>query len=70
MIPKEVIAELAQLFDRYNSAFDPTSPGAKQAEAEFHARLDSLHATHAPDVDFRTFRYEVVARCRQYLARN
>jgi len=70
MISKEIIAELAELFDRYNNAFDPTSREARQAEDQFHAKLYSLHATHAPEVDFRTFRYELIARCRQYLAKN
>ena len=70
MIPPEVIAELAELFDRFNNAFDPTGEEAKRAEDQFHARLYTLHTAHAADVDFRTFRYELVARCRQYLARN
>jgi len=41
MIPKEVIAELAELFDRFNNAFDPTSDEAKHAEDQFHARIET-----------------------------
>lgn len=69
-ISKEVIAELAELSDRYNNAFDPTSVDAVQAEDQFNARLYSLHAIHGADVDFRSFRYELIAQCRKYLANN
>ena len=70
MIPKEVIAELAELFDRFNNAFDPTSAESKRAEDAFNAKIYLLHATHAPDVDFRVFRYEMISRCRKFLMKN
>ena len=70
MLPKEVIAELAETFDRYNNAMDPTSEDAGRAEDEFHAKAYALHAIHAPKIEFRTFRYEMIAQCRRYLAKN
>lgn len=70
MIPVEVIAELAELFDSFNNAFDPASAAARQAEEEFYARTNALHVAHAADIDFSVFRYELVSQCRQYLAKN
>jgi len=70
MISKEVIAELAELFDSFNNAFDPASAVARRAEDEFFARMSALHAAHAADIDFRAFRYELISQCRQYLAKN
>jgi hypothetical protein len=70
MIPIEAIARVAEVFDRFNNAFDPNSGEARQAEDQFNAAVCSLHAAHAADVDFHAFRYELVARCRKYLAKN
>jgi hypothetical protein len=70
MISKEVIAELAALFDQYNNAFDPTGGDAERAEDQFNAKVYALHPAHAADVDFRAFRYGLIAQCRKYLAKN
>ena len=70
MISKEVMAKLAEMFDRYNNALDPTSEDALRAEDEFNAKIHSLHADHAANVDFRAFRYELIAQCRKYLSKN
>ena len=70
MIPKEAIAELAELFDRFNNAFDPNSDDAQRAEDQFHAKLYALHTAHAAGIDFRVFRYDVISRCRQFLCKN
>ncbi len=70
MIPPSRIAQLAELYDRYNNAFDPLSAGCNRARREFDELVASLHTAHAADVDFRQFRYELVQRCREYLRKN
>ncbi len=70
MISKEAIAEMADLFDRFVNALDPNSPDAQRAEDLFNAKLYSMHSTHAPDVEFRAFRYELLSECRKYLSKN
>ena len=70
MIPLSRIARLAELYDRYNNAFDPLSAGCNRARKEFEELVASLHAAHAPDFDFGQFRYELVQRCREYLRKN
>ncbi len=70
MIPAGQIARLAELYDRYNNALDPVSRDCKEAKLEFDELADSLFATHASDVKFIDFRYELVSRCREYLRKN
>ena len=70
MISQETIAEVAELFDRFNNALDAGSPETQRAEHEFNAQVYALHSAHAPDIDFRLFRYELIAACRKYLAKN
>ena len=70
MIPVEQIARLAELYDRYNNAFDPASQDCRQAGKDFKSILSTLHATHAAEIDFNEFRLEVVRICREYLRKN
>ena len=70
MIPVEQIARLAELYDRYNNALDPFSTDANEAKREFHELASTLHVSHAPDVNFVAFRFELVRHCREYLLRN
>ena len=70
MISQETIAEAAELFDRFNNSLDPGSPETERAEHEFNAKIYALHSAHASEVDFRLFRYELIAACRKYLAKN
>ena len=70
MISVEHIARLAEFFDRYNNALDPLSEDCRQAKVQFDELAESLHAAHAPDVNFLDFRYELVRQCRDYLRKN
>ena len=70
MISVEHIARLAELYDRYNNALDPLSENARDAKRRFHELAGNLHSTHAPDVDFVAFRFDLVQKCREYLRKN
>ncbi len=70
MISVEHIAQLAELYDRYNNALDPLSEESSQAKRLFDELVGSLHLAHAADVNFLDFRYELVRRCREYLRKN
>lgn len=61
MIPVEQIARLADLYDRFNNAFDPFSDECHQAKAELEASISNLHSAHAPDVNHGEFRYELIS---------
>jgi hypothetical protein len=70
MIPVEQLAPLAELYDRYNNAFDPLSQDCREAKAEFDQTLASLHAAHAADLKFSDFRIGLIRNCRDYLRKN
>ncbi|SPE50913.1 hypothetical protein SBV1_1240016 [Verrucomicrobia bacterium] len=70
MIPVELVARLAELYDRYNNALDPLSENARNAKRDFDALMNSLHSARAAEVDFLEFRYELIRLCRDYLRRN
>lgn len=70
MISIEEIAQLAQLFDRYNNALDPLSEDCLLAKHHFDELVGRLHAAQAPDIQFSGFRYELVRQCRDYLRKN
>jgi len=70
MISVEHIARLAELFDRYNNALDPFSEDCRQAKRAFDELVGNLHATHAPEVKFPEFRYELVCQFRDYRRKN
>jgi hypothetical protein len=70
MISQERIAELAELYDRYNNSLDPFSDDCAAAKSRFLKLLDQLYAAQAADVDFNAFRFEAVKLCREYLRKN
>lgn len=70
MIPVEQIARIAELFDDYNNALDPLSESCQAAKRQFDESCSRLHTTHAADLKFLDFRYELVRQCRDYLRKN
>jgi hypothetical protein len=70
MIAVEQIARHAEFFDRYNNALDPLSEDCRHAKEQFDELVASLQATHAADVKFLDFRYELVRQRRDYLRKN
>jgi hypothetical protein len=70
MIPLERIAQLAELFDRYNNALDPLAETTMEAKVAFEQMVDALHTVYAADIDPRLFRYELIKQCREYLRKN
>lgn len=73
-ITRDEIADLANLFDRFEFAFDPLSLAAREAESEFEEKIRALFAErvrqHYPNVPFATFHCRVKSCCRAYLRRN
>ena len=68
------LGELAELFDRFHFAFDPTQEAALQAEQEFNRRVRELfesrvHPNH-PDLPFDVFLRRLRVACWDYLRRN
>ena len=70
MIAVAQIAQLAELYDRYNNALDPFSESCRAAKRQFEELAARLHSTHAPDMNVLNFRYELVRHCRDYLRNN
>ena len=56
---------MAELFDRFINALDPNGEEAQTAEHQFNQKAEALHSTHAPEIEFRTFRYELFRECRE-----
>jgi hypothetical protein len=63
MIPKEQLAKLAELYDLYQHSLKPLSPQRAVAGRAFRELLLTLHATHAADIAFDTFRRSIIERC-------
>jgi len=70
MIPVEQIARLAELYDRFNNALDPFSEECRKAKSELEASISNLHSTHASDVRYSEFRFELIRYCIEYLRKN
>ena len=70
MIGREQLAQLAELYDRYQNSLDPLSVERAEAGRFFKERLATLHATHAADLPFDHFRRETIQRCREFLRKN
>jgi len=70
MISKAQLAQLAEIYSQYQYSLKPLSPQRAAAGRAFKDLLTQLHATHAADVPFDTFRRETVERCRAYLRKN
>jgi hypothetical protein len=73
-IAKAELAELAELFDKFEFAFDPLSTSAKEAESRFEDRTRELFQEKVvpsfPQVGFTAFHCRVRSLCREYLKRN
>lgn len=68
------LGELAELFDRFQFAFDPTEEAARCAEADFDRRLADLfearvHPIH-PQLRLEVFSARIRVRCWEYLKKN
>ena len=70
MIAREQLAQVAELYDRYQNSLDPHSPDRAEAGRLFKERLATLHATHAADIPFDQFRREIILRCRDFLRKS
>jgi hypothetical protein len=70
MISREQLAQLAEIYDRYQHSLNPLSARRAEAGRQFKDQLATLHATHAPDIPFDHFRRETIERCREYLRKN
>lgn len=68
------LVELAELFDKFEFAFDPRSRAAKEAESEFENRIRALFeervASSYSSVSFTAFHCRVKSLCRSYLRKN
>lgn len=68
------LGELAELFDRFHFAFDPTDETAAQAELEFNRKVrdvfEKLIRFKHPQVPFDAFLGRVRAHCWEYLKKN
>jgi hypothetical protein len=68
------LGELAELFDRFHFAFDPTDQAAAQAEEEFSRRVrdlfDSRIQVGHPHMPFDVFVGRLRACCWDYLKKN
>ena len=70
IIPKEEIAALANLYDRFAHALDPFSEDRDKAEDSFYTRLEYLRCTHASQMNAREFTREAVRQCKLFLKKN
>ena len=73
-VTRQELEELADLFDRYEFAFDPLSTEAKEAEVEFENRVNQTYETKVkasyPKISFVEFRCKMRSACREYLRKN
>jgi hypothetical protein len=71
MIDREELARLAAQYDRYAHALDPFSEEQLKAKRQFLAALEMLHVREGgQSLDFESFRYDLVRRCKEYLRKN
>jgi hypothetical protein len=65
---------LADLFDKFEFAFDPRSTAAKEAESEFDDKVKQLFEERVrpnhPEVGFAVFHCRLKSLCREYLRKN
>ncbi len=70
-VPRDAIARLAEILDRFEHADDPLSPEVQQAERAFDAEVDRLFVEFVVAQDLRLrlsdFRGHVAFRCKQRL---
>jgi len=70
MIDQTEIAALAEIYDRFANAIERTSPDRLLARRQFYARLEMLYERENAGLEFETFRFEMVKRCKQFLSKN
>ena len=70
MIELSEIAALAELYDRYANAIERLSSERLQARRHFFARLEMLYERESAGLDYESFRFEMVRRCKEYLRKN
>ena len=70
MIDAHEIAKLADFYDRYANALDPTASERQQAKRQFYARLDALYQQFGQGIQFDAFRLEMIRHCKEYLRKN
>lgn len=67
--PKEQIAALARLYDRFAHALDPFSPERDEAERIFMQDVAGWYdSIPSPKPSLHDFRKAVILRCRKHLA--
>lgn len=68
------IAELSNLFDQSEFAFDPTSDECKEAYSQLESRLRYLFEEKIEKqfagVSFHQFRCGILSQCRLYIRKN
>jgi len=73
-VTRAELAELAELFDRFEFALDPLSRDAEEAEARFNSRVQFIFEEHIrprrPQLSFVIFRARVRNLCRVFLKKN
>jgi hypothetical protein len=70
MISREQLAKLADLYDQYQNSLLPLSQSRIESGKRFKEMLETLYATHAPDLPFDNFRRAAIEQCREYLRKN
>jgi hypothetical protein len=74
VISKIELAELAELFDKFEFAFDPRSTPTKEAESDFENKVRQIFEGKIhpmwPNVGFAIFHCRVKSLCREYLKKN
>ena len=74
IISRVELAALAELFDRFEHAFQPQSLAAREAESAFESRVRSLYeervAPRFASFGLITFHAHVKTLCRAYLKKN
>ncbi len=68
------LAELADLFDRSEFAFDPLSEECREATAKFEDLLRDIYEhtvkTKFPAITLNQFRCGIRKRCREFIRKN
>ena len=74
IVSPDDLAELADLFDRSEFAFDPLSEECREATAMFEVVLESIYdrkvKTLFPKITLHQFRCGIRKRCREFIRKN
>ena len=73
-ITKSELADLADLFDKFEFAFDPLSTSAKEAESKFDDIMREIFEQKVPPayphLSFIAFSFKIRSVCREFLRKN